>query len=75
MAEHLGTGEFSGKRESCIEQMENFIVAHITHANKKQATLMSDCEATTYKIIHSLVAPKKLKVNYPCQSRRLKNIS
>ena len=49
MAERSGIGEFSGEAadwDNYIERLENFFVAHdITEANKKRATLLSECGA------------------------------
>ena len=69
MAECSGIGEFSGKAadwDTYIERMENLFVAHdITNVGKKQAILLSECGAATYKVIRSLVAPRKPnKVDY-----------
>ena len=56
MAARSGIDEW----DSYIERLENFFVAHdITQASKKWATLLSECGATTYKVICSLVAPQK----------------
>ena len=63
MAEHSGIGEFSGEAadwNNYIERLEHFFVTHdITEANKKRATLLSECGAATYKVIRSVVAPQK----------------
>ena len=58
-----GIGEFSREAadwDNYIERVEIFFVAHdITEANKKWATLLSECGAVTYKVIRSVVAPQK----------------
>ena len=36
-----------------------FIAYDITEANKKQATLLSECGAVTYKVIRHMVASQK----------------
>lgn len=76
MAKHSGIKEFSGESQdwnSYIEWLVSYFVAHdITQATKKQATLLSECMAPTYKVIQSIVTPDKPnKVEYKALVKKI----
>ena len=63
MAARMGIGTFSGEPtewEDYVDCLENYFVAHdVKEDEKKRAILLSESGAATYKLIRSLVAPRK----------------
>ena len=63
MATHGTTGAFEPSNETWLsyaERLEQYFIANdVDAADKKRATLLSVCGATTYQLIRNLVAPAK----------------
>ena len=64
MAKHSAVCEYDHTTEdweSYTERLEQYFMANdVEDATKKRAVLLSVCGATTYGLIRSLVAPKKV---------------
>ena len=63
MAKHGTVGPFSGDSEdwsAYVERLDQYFIANdVTSGQKKKAIFLSVCGTQTYKLIRSLVSPRK----------------
>ena len=63
MAKHCAVGPFSGDSEdwsAYVEKLDQYFIANdVTSGQKKRAIFPSICGTQTYKLIRSLVSPRK----------------